>query len=113
MAMGNLVCILDIHFIMHIVDDLYLLMQRSVVHMNTYMHNYYALCIMGMVDGRGYKGQHKCTICDACRPCNSSKCTKASFSPKSTDLLFLQLAQMPRSQDLVIFVSTTTTQLIT
>ena len=36
-----------------------------------------------------------------------SKHTEASFSPNSTDLLLLQLAQMPRSPDLAVFVSTT------
>ena len=33
-----------------------------------------------------------------------SKRTEASFSPNLTDLLCLQLAQVPRSPDLVIFV---------
>ena len=37
-----------------------------------------------------------------------SKHTEASFSPKSTDWLRLQLTQLPRSRDLVIFVPTTT-----
>ena len=30
----------------------------------------HASCIMGTVDGHGYNGQHKCAICDACRPCH-------------------------------------------
>ena len=34
-----------------------------------------------------------------------SKHTEASFSPKSTDLLHLQFAQVPRSPDLATFVS--------
>ena len=38
--------------------------------MSIYMHNNYVLCIMGTVDGHGYDGQHKCTICDTCRPCH-------------------------------------------
>ena len=45
-----------------------------------------------------------------------SKHTEASFSPNSTYSLCLQLTQMPRSPDVAIFVSittTTTTQPIT
>ena len=45
---------------------------RSVVCISTIiiiMH--YALCIMGTINGCGYDGQHKRTICDACRPCHS------------------------------------------
>ena len=34
------------------------------------------------------------------------KHTKASFSPTSTDSLYLQVAQMPRSQDLAIILWT-------
>ena len=41
------------------------------------------------------------------------KYTEASFSPNSTDSLRLQLAQLPRSLDLAIFVSTTTTMMTT
>ena len=55
----------------------------------------------------------KYTICDACRPYHSILSTlKAVFC---RDLLLLQLAQIPRSPDLVIFVLTpmTTTRLIT
>ena len=37
------------------------------------------------------------------------KRAEASFSPNSTDMLPIQLTQMPRSPDLAIFVSTTTT----
>ena len=45
---------------------------RSVtMYMSTCTIMQYALCIMGMVDGCGYHGQHKCTICEACRPCHS------------------------------------------
>ena len=62
----------------------------------------YALCIMGTVNERGYDGQHKCTICAACRACHSSKLTEVSFSPNSTDLMHLQLAQMPRSSDFCV-----------
>ena len=47
------------------------------------------------------------TICDVCRPYQLH--TEASFSPKLTDSLCLQVDQVPRSPDLVIFVSTTTT----
>ena len=55
----------------------------------------------GIVDG--CDGQLKYTICDAYRLYHS-KCTEASFSPTSTDSLYLQVAQVPRSPDLVIFV---------
>ena len=66
--------------------------------------------IVGTVDGRGYDGQLKYTICDACRPCHSIlSILKPVFSPNSTYSLCLQLAQVPRSPDLAIFVSTTTT----
>ena len=37
-----------------------------------------------------------------------SKHTEVNFSPNSTDLLCLQLIQVPRSLDLVVFVSTQT-----
>ena len=33
-----------------------------------------------------------------------SKHLKASFSPTSTDLLYIRVAKVPKSQDLVIFV---------
>ena len=35
------------------------------------MHNDYASCTMGRVDGYGYDSQYKCTVCDVCRPCHS------------------------------------------
>ena len=38
---------------------------------------------------------------------NDSKHTEASFSAILTDMLYLRVAQMPRSPDLVIFVLTT------
>ena len=73
----------------------------------TIMH--YALCIMGIVNGCGYDGQHKCTICDTCRPCHLILSTlKPVFSPNSTNVLLLQLIKMLRYLDLVIFVSSTT-----
>ena len=56
---------------------------------------------MGTVDGCGYDDQRKCTIV--------TLVGRASFSPNLTDLLLLQLAQMPRSPELVIFVSMMTT----
>ena len=34
-------------------------------------HKEHAYCIVGTVDGCGYDGQLKCTICDARRPCHS------------------------------------------
>ena len=40
---------------------------------------------------------------------NDSKHNEASFSTISTDMLYLQVAQTPRSPDLAIFVLTTTT----
>ena len=45
-------------------------------------------------------------ICDACDHCQAIRdITKATFSPISTNLLLrLQVAQLPRSQDLGIFV---------
>ena len=63
----------------------------------------------------------KFTICDTCysRLCHSFlSILKACFLSSMTDSLCLQLAQMPRSPDLAIFVSTTammttTTRLIT
>ena len=38
-----------------------------------------------------------------------SKHPEASFSPTSTDSLYFQVAEVPKSQDLVIFLWTTTT----
>ena len=66
---------------------------------------------MGTVDGHGYDGQLKYTICDACIqavPLDS----EASCSPNLTDLLHLQLAQVPRCSDLMIFASTTMTTMM-
>ena len=42
-----------------------------------------------------------------------SKHTEASLSPTSTDTLYLRIAQVPRSQDLAIFLWTMTTMTIT
>ena len=68
------------------------------------------ICIVGMVDGRGYDGGQKYAICDTCRPCHSDlSILRPVLSLRSTDSLHLQLAQLPRSQDLAIFVSMTTT----
>ena len=49
-------------------------------------------------------------MCDAHGPSlpNDSKHNEASFSTISTDMLHLQVAQMPRSPYLAIFVLTTT-----
>ena len=67
---------------------------------------------MGTVDGCGYNGQHKRTICDAFRPCHSIPSALKPVFQNSTDLLLLQLAQIPRSPDLAISVSTITTMTI-
>ena len=40
-------------------------------------------------------------------PTEESKRIEASFSPMSTDSLYLRVAQMPRSRDIAIFVPTT------
>ena len=66
---------------------------------------------MGTVDGRGYDGQQEYTICDAYMQCHSilTILKPVFFSMNSTDSLCLQLAQVPRSPDLAIFVSTMTT----
>ena len=59
------------------------------------------ICIVGMVDGRGYDGQLKYTICDACRPCHS---ILSILKPVFRQLVqYLRINQVPRSQDLVIF----------
>ena len=55
--------------------------------------------------GNGYDGQQKYVIFDV--P-NNLKHIQASFSLILTDWLRLRIAQMPRCQDLVIFVVTTT-----
>jgi hypothetical protein len=59
---------------------------------------------------RGYDGRQKGTVCDTYRLCPSIvlKHTKASFSPYSIDSLCLQVAQVPKSWNMVIFVSTDT-----
>ena len=49
------------------------------------------------------------TICDDCRPCHSMLKT-FFFSLNSTGSLCLQLAQVPKSPNLVIFVSTLMTE---
>ena len=65
------------------------------------------MCIVGTVYVCGYNGQQNYTICDACRP---YKHTEASFFlPNLIDSLYLQLAQVPRGWDLVIFVTMTMT----
>ena len=46
-------------------------------------------------------GVDRC-VCDACQTHN-----EASFSTISTDMLYLRVAQTPRSPDLAIFVLTT------
>ena len=70
------------------------------------MHMHAAL---GMINGHGYNGQQK-YICDACRQCHLILCIlKPIFSSNSTDSSHIQLAQVPKSPDLAIFVSTTTT----
>ena len=70
---------------------------------------------MGTVDGRGYDDQLKYTIWDTCRPCHSILSTlKPVFHHTYlTYSLCLQLAQVRRSPDLAIFLSTTTTQPVT
>ena len=40
-----------------------------------------------------------------------SKCIEASFSPTSTDALYLQIDQVPKYQDLAISVVTTDRQI--
>ena len=47
-------------------------------HILLYVHNNYALCIMGTVDGCGYDDQHKCTIV--------TLVGRASFSPNLTSV---------------------------
>ena len=62
--------------------------------------------LVGMVDGCGYDGQLKCTICDIYRPYHLIlNILKSVFCQT---LLYLQLAQVPRSPDLAIFLLTTT-----
>ena len=54
----------------YVVDNLYLhvhVYMRPVVCMSRII---LCTCIVGMVDGRGYDGQQKYTISDACRPCH-------------------------------------------
>ena len=79
------------------------------------MHNH-ALYIT--VNRHGYNGQHtfvNALFVTLVGRTTRSKHTEARFLLNLTDLLLLQLAQMPRSPDLAIFVSTITTmtQLIT
>ena len=68
-----------------------------------------------MVNGRGYDDQLKCITCDVCRPCHSilNIILKPVFLPNLTDLLCLQLTQVPRLPDLVSTTMTTMTQPIT
>ena len=69
-------CALHLHLVhMHYaawtyaVDDLYLhIHMRPVVCMN---RSTSCIMHMGMVNGRGYDDQQKCTVCDICRPCHS------------------------------------------
>ena len=81
---------------------------RPVVHMSRkHMHMH----IVGTVDECGYDGLLKYTICEVCRPeALDSKHTETSFSPTSTDSLYLQIDQVPRCQDLVILMVTTDKQ---
>ena len=65
-----------------------------------------------MVDGHGYDGQLKYTICDACRSCHLIlSILKPVCLPNLTDSLCLHLSQVPRSPDLAIFVSIMTTMM--
>ena len=68
---------------------------------------------VGTVDGCGYNGQQEDAICDtgSWTVTNNSKHIQASFSLILTDWLHLRVAQMPRSQDLAIFVVTTDEQM--
>ena len=60
----------------------------------------------GAVDGCGQQKMH-CLRCSWALPIDL-KHNEACFSTVSTDLLHLQVAQMPTSQDLAIFMATTT-----
>ena len=70
------------------------------------------ICIVGMVDGYGYDGQLKYTICDVCRPCHLIlyKHTEAIYSPTWTNSLYLRIDQVPWRRDLAILVVTTDRQ---
>ena len=73
----------------------------------------HAYAVLGVVDGHGCQ---KYTICNACRLCHlilSVLIREATFSPISMDLLCSQLAQVPRSPGLAIFVSIRTELLTT
>ena len=41
-------------------------------HLHHFVTTYALYIIMGTVDGSGYDGQHKCTICATYRPCHSN-----------------------------------------
>ena len=52
---------------------------------------------MGTVDGCGYDSQLKYTICEAYRPYHSILSILSSFSPPTTDLLYLRVAEVPNA----------------
>ena len=87
--------------------------QHNIIAENLYLPIPNHLCAwaestwtaIGVVDRRG---QQKRTICSACEPCYVIRSELMQvFLPFLTDWLYLQLAQMPRSQNQTIFVQMT------
>ena len=64
---------------------------------------------VGTVDGRGHEGQKKTLFVMFVDRAKRFKAHSSQFSLIQTDWICLQVVQMPRSQDLAIFVPTTTT----
>ena len=62
---------------------------------------------VGTVDGRGYEGQKKTLFVMFVDRAKRFKAHSSQFSLIQTDWICLQVVQMPRSQDLAIFMVTT------
>ena len=76
---------------------------RKYIHMHS-------KCIVGMVDGCGYDGQLEYTICDIHRPYHLIlSILKPVLRQLRQISLHLRIDQVPRCQDLVILMVTTTT----
>ena len=73
---------------------------RPVVHMSRKQWPA-ELVLMGTVNGCGYDGQQKDAICDVRGPCQTIQST---FKPVFFADFGYLVAQMPRCQDLTIFV---------
>ena len=91
-----------------VIDDLYPIHMRPVVHMSReyiYIVLLHILRIVGMATGMVTMAKKSHTICDACRLCHLIRSIlKPVFHQlQQTNLLYLQVTKVPRSLDLMIW----------